>query len=248
MRHLLTQTLDFGFRLSDFKDKSPEEILDAIYSTELRHEPGETFFYSNATSILLGIVVERISGTCLATYADDIFFFPLGMKRTSFFPESFNREEIVPTEIDPWRGRIVQGEVHDESAFALRKKMIAGSAGLFSTVPDILTFLEMMLNGGKQGTRRFLSRKIIEAVQTSHIDIPGACTGLGWELCQRRFMGSRCSARTFGKTGFTGCSCTIDPEKGVALVLLSNYTYPHRKPDMKAINAVRSDCADIVFQ
>jgi CubicO group peptidase (beta-lactamase class C family) len=247
VRHLLTQTLDFGFRLSAFKDKSSDEILDAIYSTELRHEPGETFFYSNATSILLGIVVERISGKCLATCADEIFFNPLGMKRTSFFTELFNREDIVPTEMDPWRGRLIQGEVHDESAFALRKKLIAGSAGLFSTVPDILTFLEMMLNGGKQGTRRFLSRKIIEAVQTSHIDIPGACTGMGWELCQRRFMGSRCSGRTFGKTGFTGCSCAVDPEKGAAFVLLSNYTFPKRKPDMNAINSVRSDCADIVF-
>jgi CubicO group peptidase (beta-lactamase class C family) len=245
--HLLTQTLDFGFRLSDFKDKSPEEILDAIYSTELRNKPGETFFYTNATSILLGIVVERISGKCLATFADDIFFFPLGMKRTSFFPESFNREEIVPTEIDPWRGRLVQGEVHDESAFALRKKMIAGSAGLFSTVPDILTFLEMMLNDGEQGSRPFLSREILNGVQTCHVDIPGACTGLGWELCQRRFMGSKCSVRSFGKTGFTGCSCVVDPEKGMAFVLLSNYTFPKRKPDMLAINSVRRDCADMVF-
>jgi CubicO group peptidase (beta-lactamase class C family) len=247
VRHLLTQTLDFGFRLSDFKDRSANEILDAICSTELRHEPGTTFFYTNATSILLGIVVERVMGRCLAAAADETFFTPLGMTRTSFFTESFNREEIVPTEMDAWRGRLVRGEVHDESAFRLRDKMIAGSAGLFSTVPDILTFLEMMLGGGEMGGKRYFSLEILNRVQTNQVAIPGVCTGLGWELCRRQFMGNQCSSHTFGKTGFTGCSCMADPEKGVGFVLLSNCTYPTRKPDATAINAVRSDCADIVF-
>jgi CubicO group peptidase (beta-lactamase class C family) len=247
IRHLLTQTLDFGFRLSDFKDKSAAEILDVIYSTEFKHEPGSTFFYTNATSILLGIVVERVSGKCLAAFADEALFKPLAMERSSFFPESFQREEIVPTEMDPWRGRLVQGEVHDESAFKLREKLVAGSAGFFSTVPDILTFLEMMLNKGSLAGRRYFSGETMNAVQTSQVDIPGITTGLGWELCQRRFMGTRCSERAFGKTGFTGCSCVADPERGAAFVLLSNYTYPRRKPDMTLINAVRSDCADIVF-
>jgi CubicO group peptidase (beta-lactamase class C family) len=247
IRHLLTQTLNFGFRLSNYKDRSPEKILDVILSTELRDDPGASFFYTNATSILLGMVAERISGKCLAMYADEVFFKPLGMNRTSFFPESFNQEEIVPTEMDEWRGRLIRGEVHDESAFALRAKMIVGSAGLFSTVPDILIFLEMMLNDATQGARRFFSREILKAVQTNQVDLPGVSTGLGWELCRRAFMGNRCSPRTFGKTGFTGCSCAADPEKGVGFVLLSNYTFPKRKPDMKAINSVRSDCADIVF-
>ncbi len=247
IRHLLTQTLNFGFRLSLLKDKSPEEILDAIFSVELLDEPGATFFYTNTTSILLGMVLERICGKCLATFADEAFFKPLGMNRTSFFPESFNREEIVPAEIDDWRGRLIRGEVHDESAFKLREKMVAGSAGLFSTAPDILTFLEMMLDGGTHGTSCFFSRIILSAVQTNQIDIPGECAGLGWELYRREFMGTRCSTRTFGKTGFTGCSCAVDPVKGIGLVLLSNCTFPKRKPDKTAINSVRSDCADIVF-
>jgi CubicO group peptidase (beta-lactamase class C family) len=247
IRHLLTQTLNFGLRLSNFKDKSPEEILDVIFSTELQSEPGKTYFYTNATSILLGMVVERVSAKSLPTFADEVFFKPLAMDRTSFFPESFDCKEIVPTEMDDWRGRIIQGEIHDESAFALRKKIIAGSAGLFSTVPDLLSFLEMMLLGGVMGARRFFSREIIKSVQTNQVDIPGVITGLGWELCSRRFMGTRCSETTFGKTGFTGTSCVADPEAGIGLVILSNYTFPKRKPDMTVINSVRSDCADIVF-
>jgi CubicO group peptidase (beta-lactamase class C family) len=247
IRHLLTQTLDFGFRLSALKDNSADQILDAIYSTELQNEPGATFFYSNATSILLGIVIERLTGKCLSAVADEVFFKPLAMNRTTFFPESLNRSQIVPTEFDGWRGRLVQGEVHDESAFRLRDRLVAGSAGLFSTVPDILKFLEMMLHDGEAGGVRYLSREIVAAAQTNQIDIPGATAGLGWELCRRQFMGSRCSGRTFGKTGFTGCSCMADPEKGVGFVLLSNCTYPRRKPDTALITSVRSDCADIVF-
>ena len=246
--HLLTQTLNFGFRLSLYKDKSPDELLDVICTTEFLDAPGTAFFYTNATSILLGMVVERVSGKCLADYADEVFFKPLGMTRATFFPEIFNVEEVVPTEYDEWRGRLIRGEVHDESAFTLRKKMVPGSAGLFSTVPDILNFLEMMLNEGIFDERRFLSAASMEAIQTNQLSIPGACAGLGWELCQPRYMGSYCSSRTFGKTGFTGCVCMGDCGKEIGLALLSNYTFPKRKSDMAAINSVRSDCADILLR
>jgi len=247
VNHLLTQTLNFGFRLSDFKNRSARDIIDIICSTELTTPPGNTFYYTNATSILLGMVVERASGKCLATYADELFFQPLGMRTTTFFPESLPIETIVPTEFDPWRGRVVRGEVHDESAYALRLLIIPGSAGLFTTVPDILKFLHMMISGGSINGRRYFSDATMEAIQTNQVALPGVCTGLGWELCQRRYMGSHCTPRTFGKTGFTGCVCLADIAKGAALVLLSNYTYPSRNPSMAEINAVRSDCADIVL-
>jgi CubicO group peptidase (beta-lactamase class C family) len=247
IRHLLTQTLNFGFRLSEYKDRSPEGLLEVIYSTELSDPPGTTFYYSNATSILLGLAIERCTGKCLASLADDFYFGPLAMTRTTFFPESLLMEEIVPTEFDAWRGRLIRGEVHDESAFTLRKKMIAGSAGLFSTVPDILNFLEMLLRGGEMKGRRFFSSSIMEAIQTNQVTLPGVCAGLGWELCQSRYMGNHRTPRTFGKTGFTGCVCMADLEKRVGFTLLSNYTFPKRKPDTASINAVRSDCADIIF-
>jgi CubicO group peptidase (beta-lactamase class C family) len=244
---LLTQTLDFGFRLSLHKDKTPEELLDAIFTAEFKAKPGSTFFYTNATSILLGLLVERIYGKDLATMGQEIFFKPLDMSRTTFFPERFDREEIVPTEMDPWRGRMVQAEVHDESAFALRPEMTAGSAGLFSTVPDILNFMEMLLNDGTYKNRTFFSRRILDMMQTNQVDIPSVKTGLGWELDQRRYMGGHCSPSIIGKTGFTGCVCMCDFVKRKAMALLSNYTFPTRKNDMSMINSVRSDIADIVF-
>jgi CubicO group peptidase (beta-lactamase class C family) len=247
VRHLLTQTLDFNFRMSSFRDMAPSDILKEIFSRELASRPGATFNYCNATSILLGMMVERVCGECLSVVADREFFTPLSMTRTSFFPESFCRADIVPTENDPWRGRTIQGEVHDESAYVLRKIMVAGSAGLFTTVPDLLIFCEMLLNGGVWKGRRYFSETLTGSIQANQTVSLGVSTGLGWELNQKRYMGRFCSEKTIGKTGFTGGACIVDIPGKKSLVILSNYTFPSRKPDTRAIDAVRRDSADIVF-
>ncbi len=249
IKHLLTQTLDYNFRLSAHKDKAPEEILDIIFTTEFNNKPGVKFFYTNATSILLGLVIERVFRKTLDELSEKYFFKSLKMTRTSFYPlQQFTKEEIVPTEIQEWRGKLVQGEVHDESAYSLMRKMVVGSAGLFSTVPDLLNFLEMLLNNGDFAGNQYFSTKIIQQIQTNQLAHIGQCTSLGWELNQPRYMGKHCSEITFGKTGFTGCSCICDIKRGIALVILSNYTFPVRKPDAILINKFRSDIADIVFE
>ena len=171
----------------------------------------------------------------------------MGMKRTSFFPESFPKNEIVPTEYDPWRKRIIHGEIHDESASVLRQTMVAGSAGLFSTAPDLLNFCEMLLNNGAWKGKRYFSESTVASMQTDQTADLGVSTGLGWELNQKHYMGRFGSNRTIGKTGFTGCVCIADIPRKRALVVLSNYTFPRRKADMQAIDLVRKDIADIVF-
>ncbi len=238
VKHLLTQTLDFEFRLSSYKDKSPEEIFNIIFTSEFRSNPGEKYSYANATSILLGLVVERVYGKQLDTVADEIFFKPLGMRRTTFHPEKFSREEIVPTEIDPWRGKVIQGEVHDESAYVLREKMVVGSAGMFSTVSDLLTFLEMLLNKGTYQGMQYFSEEIVHRMYNE---------GLGWERYQPHYMGQYCTKQTFGKTGFTGCSVVCDPIKHVGIVFLSNYHYPTRKGSFAIRRKIRRQIADIVL-
>jgi CubicO group peptidase (beta-lactamase class C family) len=155
------------------------------------------------------------------------------------------KTDIAPTEIDCWRGGVVQGEVHDESAWALNRPV--GSAGLFSTVPDLLTFLCMLLNRGTWKGVRFFSEESIQAMGTNQIAHIGSCTGLGWELNQPRYMGKNCSDWCIGKTGFTGCVFLCDLDKGMGMVLLSNSTFPQRNNNQEAINSVRRDVADIVF-
>lgn len=247
VKHLLTQTLNFDFRLSSLKNLNAGGILNAILTTDFIHEPGQSFFYSNATSILLGIIVERVYNQCLAEVAAKEFFKPLGMENTSFFVEDLKKESIVPTEIDPWRNREIKGEIHDESAFILRNKMIAGSAGLFTTASDIMLFLEMLLNKGVMNGKTYFSPDIFLQMQTNQISHLNLSAGLGWELYQKRYMGQHCTEKTIGKTGFTGCVCVADVDRQKAFVLLSNYTYPTRKKDSSQIDSVRSDIADIIF-
>jgi CubicO group peptidase (beta-lactamase class C family) len=277
MRHLLTHTLHFAFPLSSLKNESPGRIIRAIFETPFRSKPGTFFSYSNAASILLGLSIERLYGKPLDTVAQEEFFYPLEMKRTTFHPlQRFERSEIVPTEVDHWRGGVLQGEVHDESAWVLLHRRrysgrqlkrtsqtgseghtpnaevslpgVPGAAGLFSTVPDLLRFLHMLLNHGTFRGRRFFSEETIRSMHTNQIRDIGACTGLGWELNQRHYMGRHCSEHTFGKTGFTGCMCLCDMERKLGIVILSNSTYPRRKPDMEAINEVRRDIADIALE
>ena len=130
---------------------------------------------------------------------------------------------------------------------ALQKKFDIGSAGLFSTVPDLLKFLKMILNQGTYNGYKYFNPETIALMQTNQIAHLGQSTGLGWELNQPRFMGKYCSEVTFGKTGFTGCSCLIDLSRHVALVILSNYIYPKRKTSYRQLNQFRSQIADLIF-
>jgi CubicO group peptidase (beta-lactamase class C family) len=245
--HLLTHTLEFAGRLSALKDLPPADLLRAIVTQELVSAPGAGYSYSNTASILLGMVIERTVNQPLPQVADQLFFKPMGMFRTTFFPEHFEKSSVAPTELDPWRGRTIQAEVHDESAWALRRTMVAGSAGLFSTVPDLLVFVRMLLNSGEHAGTRVLEPETVRLMHANQLGHIGRTTGLGWELFQPRFMGSRCTPRTFGKTGFTGCSVIMEPEAGFGFVLLSNCTFPRRRPDRMLIDEVRSECADILF-
>jgi CubicO group peptidase (beta-lactamase class C family) len=245
--HLLTQTLDYRLSLSSLKRHGSDAILEEILNRKFFSAPGETMNYSNATSVLLGMLIERVSGKQLDTFADEVFFTPLGMEDTSFHPENIDKARIAPTEDDPWRKRIIQGEIHDESAFLLREKMIAGSAGVFSTAPDLLRFLQMLLNEGEYEARRYFSKEMMKIIQKNQLAEIGEKTALGWELFQPRYMGDHATENTIGKTGFTGCVVMCDISKGVGIVMLSNYHFPKRKTDVAELNAVRRDIANVVF-
>src|SRR3989344_3600011 len=213
-----------GPRLSQLGFKTFEEIRTYVFEHGFDGPAGDGA-YSNLPAFLLGVIVERVTGEILPALANRYFFEPLGMSDTTFFPSDLER--IAPTEIVD--DEEIRGIVHDESArvFA-RARRAVGHAGLFSTAPDLLKFLEAILNG-----------KLPAVVE-------GAQKGLGWEV-KRDWMGSKGSERVFGKTGFTGTSILCDVERGIGLVILSNRTYPHRPRDNSAINAFRKDIADIVF-
>ncbi len=254
IKHLLTYTID-GYGLASALDKgemnisskSAEDLIEVLLTHDFEKRPGTVFTYSNIPAALLGLVIEKITGETLDVLAERQFFTPLKMNRTTFFPERFSKDEIPPTEIDSWR-KEVQGVVHDESAYiAKRDGKIMGHAGVFSTAPDILNFLEMLLHKGEYNGKRYFSEERVREVGENQLEGLDDVTGLGWELNQPRYMGDFAGEHTFGKTGFTGTVCVCDVEKGVAYVILSNRTYPKRASDSKAMNGFRKKIGDIVL-
>ncbi len=260
--HLLTHSLDYRVPMKTLRTLPAEGILNALYTYQFDKAPGADFNYGNPASVLLGIILQRLVGKDLQQQGRERFFIPLGMTRSGWDPltrdwNPIPKDEISPTEICSFRGREIQGEIHDESAWVLRKLFPVGSAGMFSCVPDLLRFVQMIMNdgaasNGKQVAPKGLLKMVCENAfegnaARKYSTATGACTALGWELNSEKFMGMRVSPHTFGKTGFTGASIVADSEKGAAVVLLSNFTYPHREANADRIHAFRAALSDAFF-
>lgn len=247
--HLLTHSLDYRFPMSSLKELPPSAIWERLMTHSFQEAPGTSFSYGNAASVILGVLLERISGKDLETLAQDSFFAPLGMNATGWNPLSRHPcGQIVPTELCSWRNRQIRGEVHDESAFAMGRPV--GSAGVFSTVPDLLRFLAMLQKDGvsREGVRVTAPglSQMLACNALAHLS--GQGTALGWELNNRRFMGEVASVRTFGKTGFTGASVVFDPDRQLGVILLTNFTWPQREPTVERIYAIRRRLHDALFR
>ena len=256
IKHLLTYTLDgYGFASTvgkiggkSMQDITASDLQNLLLTHDFEKRPGTVFKYTNIPAALLGLVVEKINGDTLDNLADKHFFKPLNMNRSTFYPEKFLLDEIVLTENDDWRG-LVHGIVHDESAYICKKEgEIVGHAGLFSTAPDILKFLEMLLHKGTFQGKKYFSEKMVGQMGTNQIPELNDFTGLGWELNQPRYMGDYCTPHTFGKTGFTGTLVICDVGKEIAYVILSNRIHPKRPADSTAINAFRKTIGEIILR
>ena len=245
IRHLLTHAVDYRVRTSSLKEKSPDEILDFLCHYQFDKKPGTIFNYGNPANILLGIIIQRITGKRLDILAKEILFEPLEMKRSTYFPlKHFDKKEIAATEYCSFRKRKIQGEVHDESAFVLEQKFPVGSAGMFSCVSDLLNFSEMLLKDGLFKSRRILPPGILKLITTNGLESIQESASFGFELNANKFMGTKHSDKTFGKTGFTGASIVCDAKKQAAVVLLSDFTWPHRETNANRINQFRESLSD----
>ena len=258
VEQLLTHSSGLDWWAPLYKDTvGHAAYLEKIQAMDLVYEPGSKSLYSDLGLVLLGEVLERVAGEPLDAFARRRVLVPLGMKDTLYRPGPDLLPRIAPTENDPWRGRILRGEVHDENAFALGG--IAPHAGLFGTAPDLARFAQMFLSGGVFESQRIVSREVIERF-TRRAGIPGSTRALGWDtpsngLAPRSSTagtpgyssaGTLFSDRSFGHTGFTGTSLWIDPERRLFVILLSNRVHPSRQND--AIRQVRADVADSVVR
>ena len=231
--------------------ESPDEAIDSVMSTYLDTIPGARYAYSDLGAITLGKVVESASRTDLDAFLEERVFEPLGMTHTRFNPPASWSDAIAPTEMDPWRGRIVRGEVHDENAARLGG--IAGHAGLFSNGPDLMHFGLWLLDAyhGRlpPDAGVYLPEDIVRAFTARQNDPQGSTRALGWDTPSdqgRSTAGRLMSRRSYGHTGFTGTSIWTDPEREIVVVLLTNRVHPTR--DNLAISRVRGEVADLVVE
>jgi len=221
------------------------KYIRAICELPLDYAPRSKMVYSDLGILLLGEILERVSGrTINALYRDEIFE-PLGMTETRYRPGAALLPRVAPTEIDPWRRRLVRGEVHDENALALGG--VAPHAGLFSTGKDLATFAQMLLNGGVYGGRRIVKRSTIERFTRRAELSPGSSRALGWDTpSENSSAGKYFSASSFGHTGFTGTSIWVDPERELMIILLTNRVHPTRENPQ--IQKIRPAFADAVVE
>jgi len=246
VRHLLTHTSG----LPPFKEywrtsKSKPETLAKIFAEPLEYQPGTKEVYSDLGIILMAEIVERLTGRTLDDLADAHLFKPLGMSETKFRPPKKLWPSIAPTEFDAnFRKRLMQGEVHDENAFAIGG--VSGHAGLFSTAADLAAFCQMLLNGGVYSHQRILRRATVAQFTTPQKLSDGTRT-LGWAVpTEGGSSGHYFSAHSFGHTGFTGTSIWIDPDRQLFVVLLTNRVNPTR--ENQKIAQVRPALHDAVMQ
>jgi CubicO group peptidase (beta-lactamase class C family) len=241
VHHLLSHTagIPAGRRLWRTA-KTPAEAWRQVLASPVQLPPGHTMTYSDLGAMIMGKVIERVSGMPLDRFARERIFVPLGMFDTFYTPADSLKYRIAPTEVGPPRGYPLRGEVHDESAWALGK--VAGHAGLFGTATDLARFAQMMLNRGHLGGVRLIEDSTVRRFTREE----KSKRTLGWELFNmERGSGEFLSASSYGHTGFTGTSIWIDPERQLFIVLLTNRAHdPRTRRPGTIIADVRHDVAD----
>jgi len=243
VRELLTHSSGLPAWRPLYKEAtSPADALRLLYTTPLDTLPGVRMVYSDLGAMLLGKIVERVSGEPLDVYLRRHVFAPLGMTSTMFRPPTRDLPRIAPTERDPWRGRLVHGEVHDENAYFLGG--VSGHAGLFSSAADLSRFARMYLHRGELDGARIVTPAAIDTF-TRVQDRALSNRALGWEVPNgTNSAGHDLSDRAFGHTGFTGTSIWIDPARDLFVILLTNRVDPTR--DNPRLGPVRVQLADAV--
>lgn len=192
--------------------------------------------YSDIDYMLLGVLIERISGMPLDSYVESQLYQPLGLTHTVYNPlqKGFLASQIAATEIngntrggriefDNIRTDVLQGEVHDEKAFYALGG-VAGHAGLFSTAGDIMVLMQVLLNGGGYDNKQLFTPQVL--AQFTQPQASDETYGLGWRRAGHQartwHFGPYASPRAYGHTGWTGTVTVIDPEYDLAIVLLTN--------------------------
>jgi len=251
VRQLLAHTSGLRADIPDAELKALHDsaaVMRRVLSEAPRVAPGTRVIYSDLNAILLGAVVQRVTGEPLDVFASRELFTPLGLAATMFRPPVRLRARIAPTGV--WRGHPVAGVVNDGSAFRLRG--VSGNAGLFAPAMDVARFAQFMLReGALPDGRRLLKPETVRLFTTKAADFGhgSEARALGWQALPTgenvSSAGTRFGPRSYGHTGWTGTSLWIDPDRDLFVVLLTNRAYtPRAHRPFTVLKGVRGRVAD----
>jgi CubicO group peptidase (beta-lactamase class C family) len=256
IRDLLAHSSGLTAYLPFFRDHTGRfEFRHAIASLPLEYAPRSQSIYSDLGFMLLGFIIEDAQppgpafrgapGMVDPSRAFAVQFHRLGSFFTAeplrFSPPRIWKSRTAPTELDPWRGRVLRGEVHDENTWALGGA--AGHAGLFGTAAAVGAFARAVL-------RTIQGEAILAHPDTFRAfirktDVPGSSRALGWDtMLPTSSCGTKLSPTSIGHTGFTGTSLWIDWERDLYVVFLTNRVHPTRDND--AIRQIRPRLHDAI--
>lgn len=242
IRHLLDHSsgLPAHARLWE-SDRGRSDYAHAVHAQPLERPPGDASVYSDLGFIQLGFVLEDLGGALDAQM--HALAAALGTIRLGYRPPEAWQPFIAPTEFDPWRNRLLVGDVHDENAAALDG--VAAHAGLFGTVGDVGRFAQVVLRTFSE--RTLLGSPATMRKMTAKTGVPESSRALGWDtMLATSSCGSRLSSAAVGHTGFTGTSLWIDREQDLYVAFLTNRVHPSRSND--AIRAIRPRVHDAVVE
>jgi serine-type D-Ala-D-Ala carboxypeptidase len=229
-------------------DARKRVLRERIIGEPLQYRQGADCVYSDLGFMILEWVVEEVSGETLRDFVHERFYARMGLKRTflSKGDMPLEIEAFAATEDCPWRKRIIQGEVHDENAYAAGG--YSGHAGLFGTATEIFTIAEMLREHYLGKRRDYFSPEVVKEFFKRQEIVKGCTWALGWDTpsAQNSSAGRYISSNSVGHLGFSGTSLWMDLDRGITVIFLSNRIHPSR--DNLKIRGFRPILHDLIFK
>ncbi len=238
----VTNTL---FMRKDYKDSIQTIIKDSELLSRLRYR------YSDLPYYILKKYLENYYDKPLDELAQDHFYQSLGANYTTYKPrEKFNLKDIVPTEVDDYfRYNEIHGYVHDMGA--AMQGGVGGHAGVFSNANDVAKLMQMYLQKGFYGGKRYLKTETLDKFTTCHYCHKDNRRGVGFDKPQLGDVGPTCgciSMTSFGHSGFTGTYAWADPEEEIVYVFLANRTYPQAGKNRLLRENIRTEIQRYIYE
>ncbi len=232
---LLTHSSGISAHFSLYRESEcPEKALDVILNRPLAYSPSTQAVYSCMGFILLGEMLQKMTGEKLDVLAQKLVFDPLGMSRTGYLPmtnERLKGMSVATTEYSKDLGKYVHGVVHDENARYIGG--VSGNAGVFSCIDDMIIFARMLSRRGEHDGEYFLTPATFETAIKNYTPYGPEYRGLGFYLSvdSASTTGDLFAPLSYGHTGFTGTSLYVDRDTGMYTVMLTNRVHYTRAND-----------------